>query len=128
MTASSLADRIRLERRSGFVGREAELARLASALEERGPVMTLVVGLEKVGKSSLLDAFAERLGEQAVPLLRVDCRAVEPSPAGVLSALGALLPAAPSSPQALSEALAPLGSRLALAFDHYEHFRILDGW
>jgi len=33
MTASSLADRIRLERRPGFVGREAELARLASAFE-----------------------------------------------------------------------------------------------
>src|SRR6185436_10727153 len=128
MTTSSLADRIRLERRSGYVGRETELARLASAFEERGPVMTLVVGLGGVGKSSLLDAFAERLGEQAIRVLRVDCRAVEPSPAGVLSALGALLGAAPSSPQELSETLAPLGPRLALAFDHYEHFRIIDGW
>jgi DNA-binding winged helix-turn-helix (wHTH) protein len=125
MTAS-LADRIRLERRSGFVGREAELARLASALEDRGPVMTLVVGLGGVGKSSLLDAFAERLGEQGIRVLRVDCRAVEPSPAGVLSALGSLLGATPSSPQELSETL--LGPRVVLAFDHYEHFRIIDGW
>lgn len=31
MTTTSLADRIRLERRSGFVGREPELARLAAA-------------------------------------------------------------------------------------------------
>jgi hypothetical protein len=128
VTGQSLADRIRLERRSGFVGREAELARLASAFEERGPVMTLVVGLGGIGKSSLLDAFAERLGEQAIRVVRVDCRAVEPTSAGLLSALGQLLGTTLSSPRDLAEALAPLGSRLALAFDHYEAFRILDGW
>jgi hypothetical protein len=128
VTATNLADRIRLERRSGFVGREAELARLAGAFEERGPVMTLVVGLGGMGKSSLLDAFAERLGERAIRVLRVDCRAVEPTSAGLLSALGQLLGAALSSPRDLAETLAPLGPRLALAFDHYEAFRILDGW
>ena len=47
MTATSLADRIRLERRSGFVGRETELARLAGVFEERGAVMTLVVHRRK---------------------------------------------------------------------------------
>ena len=128
MTATSLADRIRLERRSGFVGRDAELARLAGAFEEGGPVMTLVVGLGGMGKSSLLDAFAERLAGQAIPVLRVDCRAVEPTPAGLLSALGQLLGSALSSPRDLAAALAPLGPRLALALDHYESFRILDGW
>ena len=128
MTRTSLADRIRLERRSSFVGREAELARLAGAFEERGPVMSLVVGLGGMGKSSLLDAFAERLGEQGIRVLRVDCRAVEPTSAGLLSALGQLLGAALSSPQDLAETLTPLGPRLALAFDHYEAFRILDGW
>jgi hypothetical protein len=128
MTGTSLADRISLERRSGFVGREAELARLASAFEERGPVMTLVVGLGGMGKSSLLDAFAERLAEQAIRVLRVDCRAVEPTSAGLLAALGQLLGKALSSPRDLAETLAPLGPRLGLAFDHYEAFRILDGW
>jgi hypothetical protein len=130
MGVTSLADRIRLERRSGFVGRETELARLASAFEESGrrPVMTLVVGLGGMGKSSLLDAFAERLEQQAIPVLRVDCRAVEPTPAGLLSALGQLLGTTLSSPRDLAETLAPRGARLALAFDHYEAFRILDGW
>jgi Transcriptional regulatory protein, C terminal/AAA ATPase domain len=128
MTGASLADRIRLERRSSFVGRETELARLAAAFEERGPVMTLVVGLGGIGKSSLLDAFAERLGEQSIRVLRVDCRAVEPTSAGLLSALGQLLGAALSSPRDLAQAIAPLGPRLALTFDHYEAFRILDGW
>jgi len=128
MTPASLADRISLEQRSGFVGREAELGRLAGAFDERGPVMTFVVGLGGTGKSSLLDAFAGRLGEGAVRLLRVDCRAVEPTAAGLLAALGQLLGAALSSPRELAEALAPLGPRVALAFDHYEAFRILDGW
>jgi hypothetical protein len=127
-TAASLADRIRGERRSSFVGREAELARLAGAFEDRGPVMTLVVGLGGMGKSSLLDAFVERLGEQAIRVLRVDCRAVESTSAGLLSALGQLLGAALSSPRDLAETIAPLGPRLALAFDHYEAFRVLDGW
>src|SRR5215831_4556745 len=113
MTATSLADRIRLEQRSGFVGRDQELARLAGAFEERGPIMTFVVGLGGMGKSSLLDAFAERLGEQAVRFLRIDCRAVEPTSAGLLSALGQLLGVALSSPRALEEALSPQGPRVA---------------
>jgi hypothetical protein len=128
MTAASLADRIRLEQRSGFVGREQELARLASAFEERGPIMTFVVGIGGMGKSSLLDAFGERLDEQAIRFLRIDCRAVEPTSTGLLSALGQLLGAALSSPRDLGEALSPLGPRVALAFDHYEAFRLLDGW
>jgi hypothetical protein len=39
-----------------------------------------------------------------------------------------LLGAALSSPRDLAETIAPLGPRLALAFDHYEAFRVLDGW
>src|SRR3954470_13927692 len=120
MTQSSLADRIRLERRSGFVGREGELSRLVGAFDERGPVMTFVVGLGGMGKSSLLDAFAERLDAQAIRVLRVDCRAVEPTSAGLLSALSQLLGTPLSSPPDLGEALARLGRRVALAFDHYE--------
>src|SRR5436190_4267536 len=115
MTATCLGDRSPHQRRSGFVGGEAELARLIGAFEERGPVMTLVVGLGGMGKTSLLDAFAERLGEQAIRVLRVDCRAVEPTSAGLLSALGQRLGAALSSPLDLGQTLAPLGPRLALA-------------
>lgn len=128
MSPTSLADRIRLEQRSGFVGREQELARLVRAFEERGPIMTFVIGLGGMGKSSLLDAFAECLGEQGIPFLRIDCRSVEPTSAGLLSALGQLLGMALSSPRHLAEALPALGPRVALAFDHYEAFRILDGW
>jgi hypothetical protein len=127
-TATSLADRIRLERRAGFVGREQELARLAGAFDERGSIMTFVIGLGGMGKSSLLDAFAERLDETAIRFLRIDCRAVEPTSAGLLSALAQLLGVALSSPRDLADALSPLGPRVALAFDHYEAFRILDGW
>src|SRR5215510_4775268 len=105
MTSTSLADRISSERRASFVG-----------------------GLGGTGKSSLLDAFAERLAQQAIRFLYVDCRAVEPTSAGLLAALGQLLGASLSSPRDLAQALAPLGPRVALAFDHYEAFRLLDGW
>ena len=128
MTGPRLADRIRLERRSSFLGRERELERLAAAFGERGPVMTFVLGLGGMGKSSLLEAFAARLEERAIPLLRVDCRAIEPTPAGLLAALGELVGRPLSSAQELTEALGARGPRLAIAFDSYETFRLLDGW
>src|SRR4051794_28568133 len=125
---TSVADRIRLERRSGFVGREPELARLLGALEERGAVITFVLGLGGAGKSSLLDAFAERLAAREVRLLRVDCRAVEPTAGGLLAALGELVGRQLAAPADLAEALGGRGPRVAIAFDHYEAFRLLDGW
>src|SRR5258708_13062254 len=100
MTGPRLADRIRLERRSSFLGRERELERLAAAFGERGPVMTFVLGLGGMGKSSLLEAFAARLEERAIPLLRVDCRAVEPTPTELLPPLADLSARPPPPPPA----------------------------
>jgi hypothetical protein len=128
MSAASVADRIRIEQRHGFVGREPELERLSNALADDGAVMTFVVGLGGMGKSSLLEAFVRRLEDRAIPLLRVDCRAVEPTAAGLLATLGELVERSLSSPRDLADALATRGPRVAIAFDHYEAFRLLDGW
>jgi hypothetical protein len=83
-----------------IVGRERELERL----HDSGRV-AFVHGIPGIGKSALLDAFlADRSG-----VVRLDCRAVEPTERGFLAALG------PSMPE-------------VLALDHYEVFRLMDTW
>ena len=82
------ADRARRAPRQ-FVGRPAELDRLATAAREDGPVVTVVLGIGGIGKTSLLDALGERLDRAAVPWRRLDCESVEPTPTGLLAAIGA---------------------------------------
>jgi hypothetical protein len=128
MSVPRIGDRLREQRRSAFVGREQELTQLSAALDEDGPVVMFVLGLGGMGKTSLLDAFAVRLEERSVPCLRLDCRAIEPTPAGLLGTLAELVGAPIETPAAAAEQLAEIGPCLALAFDHYEAFRLLDAW
>ena len=128
MRVPRIRERLRDQRRSALVGREQELARLLAALDEDGPVLTFVLGLGGMGKTSLLEAFVTRLEERAIPVRRLDCRAVEPTPAGLLGTLGELIGARLETPAGAAERVAELGPRLVLAFDHYEAFRLLDGW
>ena len=123
-----VAERLRQQLRAAFLGREQELARLVAALAADGPLLTFVLGLGGMGKTSLLEAFTARLDERVVPFLQLDCRAVEPSPAGLLGALSELLGETLETPAAAAVQFAKLGSRLVLTFDHYEVFRLLDSW
>ncbi|HEX6026204.1 MAG TPA: ATP-binding protein, partial [Solirubrobacter sp.] len=68
------------ERRGTLVGREAELAALRD-----GPNVTVVHGVAGSGKSALLRAFRAELpgGVRAI-----DGAAIEPTPHGVLAAVG----------------------------------------
>jgi hypothetical protein len=85
---------------SRIVGRELELERLHEPVR-----VAFVHGIPGIGKSALLDAFlADRPG-----VVRLDCRSIEPTERGFLSALG------PSMPE-------------SLALDHYEVFRLMDTW
>ena len=123
-----IADRVRAERRDEFVGRAAELDRLAAAASEDGPVVTVVLGIGGIGKTSLLDAFGERLDRDAVPWRQLDCESVEPTPTGLLAALGASFGTPMATLDAVAAALAAIGPRVVLALDQYERFRLLDAW
>ena len=123
-----IADRIRAERRAEFVGRAAELDRLAAAAREDGPVVTFVLGIGGIGKTSLLDALGERLERDAVPWRRLDCESVEPTPAGLLAAMGAAFGTPMATVDAAAAAFAAMGRRVVLALDQYERFRLLDAW
>lgn len=89
------------ERRGTLVGREAELAALRD-----GPNVTVVHGVAGSGKSALLRAFRAELpgGVRAI-----DGAAIEPTPHGVLAAVGE-----PDFD--------------VLVIDTAERLRLLDGW
>jgi hypothetical protein len=123
-----IADRLRAQRRSGFVGREAELAQLLACAREGGPAVTFLLGIGGVGKTSLLEAFAERLGREGIAWCHLDCDAVAPTEPGFLAALGERLGRPLPSVAAAAAALSALGSRVVLILDAYDRFRLLDAW
>src|SRR4051794_9073316 len=75
------------------LGRDAELATLGEALRRDAAdyLVWHVHGLPGIGKSSLLHAFASRARAAGATVLALDCRAIEPTEAGMLRALGGVL-------------------------------------
>jgi hypothetical protein len=127
--STTIGDRLRAERRSTFVGREAELEQLLRCLDDdHRAVVTFVMGLGGIGKTRLLGAFGDQLLERGVPFLSIDCESSPPTAAGFLGALGEALGRVLPSVRAAAEALSGLGPRVVLALDQYEKFRLLDGW
>jgi HEAT repeat protein len=70
--------------------RQAELARLETCLADSGPLVAWIHGADGHGKSSLLKAFCERAEAAGAAAIRIDCRTVEPTAAGLLGVLGEL--------------------------------------
>ena len=86
-------------------------------------------GIAGVGKSTLLKAFAGEARSRGATVVRIDCRSIEPTGAGLPRSAWQ----APSEErrQALEEAaerLARLGERVVLVLDTYEVLRLLDSW
>jgi hypothetical protein len=76
-TGDFLRDRLRVARARLFVGRAAERAAFASALQTGSPVGVIwVCGPGGIGKSALLDRFADEAEAQGRPVYRVDGRDV----------------------------------------------------
>jgi hypothetical protein len=125
--AERLGDLVSERALETFVGREREMAALCGLLEE-GPLVAYVHGIAGIGKSTLLDAFAAHAIRRGVPVVRIDCRTVEPTPRGYLAALATALDCRLRSLSEAAAALAGLGPRIVIALDTYENFRLLDTW
>lgn len=112
-------------RRRRFVGREDEIERFCAAFagSESAISVLYVHGPGGIGKSSLLDVFADWAGEAGGRVVRLDGRELAPTPGAVLEALGEI-------PGIGGEA--ELGEhdddRLVLVIDGYEQLAALDGW
>src|SRR4051812_32250247 len=128
MKTPRIADRLRAQRRSVFVGRQDELARLRAAVQGDGPIVSFVLGIGGMGKTSLLEMLGEQLDQDGTAWHRLDCGAIEPTAAGLLAALSESLGVPVPSVAAVAGALHAAGPRVVLALDQYERFRLLDGW
>ncbi len=111
-----------------FVGREEELDLLLQCLQEESPPVVHVHGIGGIGKSSLLEAFASQARAQGTTVLSLDCRSIEPTEAGFLQELGAMVGGNPFTVEEAASRLDSLGSRVILTLDTYEVFRLMDTW
>jgi hypothetical protein len=112
--------------REGFAGREAELAVLGSLLDPGGPRVVHLSGVTGIGKSALLGQFAARARDAGATIVRVDCRAVEPSVPGLLGALAEATGASAPAIEPIAARLAAFRGPVVLAFDGYELFWLVD--
>ena len=111
-----------------FVGRSEEMAALLCVLGRDSYVVVHVHGIGGIGKSSLLEAFAEAARVRDATVVRLDCRTIEPTARGFLRELGAAIGGEVDTPEAAAERLGRLGDPVALAMDSYEVFRLMDTW
>jgi len=112
----------------GFVGRAKELNILLDTLDGGDPPVVFVHGIAGIGKSTLLEAFASQARVRGATVVRLDCRAIEPTERGFLHALGAAIGGDPATPAEAAERLSGLASRVVLALDTYELYRLMDTW
>ena len=113
-----------------FVGRRYELAVLqgAARTEDRRPLVVFVTGPGGIGKTRLLEAALDRIDQVDVVLL--DCRRIEPTPAGFLACVAEALRCPPPGAGIgeIAGVIASSGRRTVLALDTYERFSLLDTW
>ncbi len=107
-------------------GHAAELRALKSCLREDGALVTWLHGISGAGKSELLDAFARDAATTGCKVVRLDCRTIEPTEAGLLASLGEVLGEAIENVVDAVRALR--AERSLLLFDSYHVFRLADTW
>src|SRR5215468_1580009 len=122
-----IGDLLAQRAREAFIGRSAELEVLLSILDD-GPQVVFVHGIAGIGKSTLLEAFAEQARALGATVVRLDCRGMEPTERGFLHELGIAIGLPTATPEQAAERLGTLGSRVVLSLDTYEVFRLMDTW
>lgn len=111
-----------------FIGRTEEMAFLFQILEQESPAVAHIHGIGGIGKSILLEVFAEEARERGAAVVILDCRSIEPTEKGFLHCLDAAIRGDPTTPEDTADRLGQLGERVVLALDTYEVFRLMDTW
>ncbi len=108
----TVGDILSSRRRGVLVGRGDEVEIFGSLLDREGPAVCYVHGPGGIGKSSLLDLFAEAARERDVPVRRLDGKELHATQAAVLDAVAPV----------------PEGVRPVLMVDSFERLRELEAW
>lgn len=113
----------------GFVGRDRERAILAELSDPDGSMLLVHLhGIAGVGKSELVRVALTDARARGTTVVRLDCRAIEPTERGFLHELSAALGGPPIGMADVAARLGEVGTRVLLALDNYEVFRLLDTW
>ena len=123
-----IAERGRRVAAEHLIGRHRELGELGHLVHDETPYVVFIHGVAGIGKSSLLAAFAVAAREGGAMVLQLDCRALEPTDRGVLSALGAALGQRSPRLESVSTRLGRFSGRVIIVLDHYEVLRLVDTW
>jgi Transcriptional regulatory protein, C terminal/AAA ATPase domain len=112
-----------------FAGRRHELHLIQELLTSAGAVVVFVHGIAGIGKSRLLGEFVKRARATGSTVVRLDCRDIEPTQAGLLKELAfATGGASNGSPEEIAARLGGIGHHVIVALDTYEVFRLMDTW
>jgi hypothetical protein len=112
----------------GFVGRSEELAALGALLAPDGPRVIHLYGIAGIGKSSLLHVFISQARSKGATLLKLDCRAMEPTPAGFFRELSHALGVSIADLQEAVNSMEGRSTQVIVVLDNYEVYRLMDTW
>ncbi|MDH3351964.1 MAG: winged helix-turn-helix domain-containing protein [Gammaproteobacteria bacterium] len=123
-----IRDILSSQNQSRHSNRSAELTRIATCLQDGGPIVVWLHGPMGSGKTELLSAFAKKAKDDGATIFGIDCRTVEPTISGLLDALGELLRISLKDLDDAATTLSGSGVPTVIMFDNYEVFRLADSW
>jgi hypothetical protein len=126
-SAGTLGDVLASRRRRRFVGRASEIELFRVALDSAEPSFSMlhVHGPAGIGKTRLLEVFAELATDAGASVVRLDGRDLLPSPPAVLQALRGVL----QVPDGEGAIVGPSDTdRLVVLLDTYDRLAPLDDW
>lgn len=123
-----LADRLVRRTVDSLAGRHEELERLKAFATGHEPLVLHLHGIPGIGKTHLLDALAATIGNE-IPIVRIDARWCEPSPAALCRAISRELGIPESDdPATVAAGLSIASKPTLLIIDSYQSFRLIDSW
>ena len=124
-TAGTLGNLVASRRRHRFVGRASEVELFRVALDSTEPPFSVlhVYGPAGIGKTSLLEVFADLAADAGARVIRLDGRDLIPSPSALLEALSGF-----GDVHDGEEAITEPSRRVVVLLDTYEQLALLDGW
>ena len=130
--SKTISDRLAQASKISFVGRKAEFDLLLDSLEsEELPFQVAYIhGMGGIGKTHLVKALINTLNKE-IQLILLDCRNIEPTPKGYLTAFCNESGFSAEEDNELSSAIKNINDknlRTLIVLDTYETFGLMDTW